>query len=79
MREIKLKKIPLKILLDNLVELYQDGANYVDIIGIPNIRQDYLGILVKEEYFSLDEDDEIEEEPKNKKILLEDILKNLYE
>lgn len=58
----KFHKIPLKIMLDILSALYNSGANFVDIIGIPDQEQDTLGISVKEEYMASKEEMESEEE-----------------
>jgi hypothetical protein len=48
--DVSLNKIPLKVLLDALEELYEMGADYIDIIGINNIEQDTIAIAVKQEY-----------------------------
>lgn len=50
--EIILRKIPLKILLDVLTNAWNDGADYIDIIGVPNEIQDNIGIVVTEEYYT---------------------------
>lgn len=60
--EIRLKKIPLKVLLEALTDIYNRGIDYVDILGVPGEEQDSIGIAIKEEYFSKDTDDEEEEE-----------------
>ena len=55
MEKVTLKKIPLQVLIDTLVEIYEKGADYVDIIGIPDNTQDEIGIVVREEYYSTNE------------------------
>ena len=50
--EVRLKKIPLFILLEALRDVYNRGVDYVDIIGVPGEEQDSIGISVKEEYFA---------------------------
>jgi hypothetical protein len=50
--EVVLVKIPLKELIDTLVMIYRDGADYIDIIGVPDEIQDSIGIMVKNEYFA---------------------------
>jgi hypothetical protein len=86
MKEVKLQKIPLERFIDILVDLWENGADFIDIIGIPNVDQDSINIAVKEEYINclevMEEDEEdfpIErEEYKIKKILLtEDDLEKL--
>lgn len=58
----KFQKIPLKVMLDILSSLYNSGANFVDIIGMPDKEQDSIGISVKEEYMATEEEMENEEE-----------------
>ena len=87
MKEVKLQKIPLESFIDILVGLWENGADFIDIIGVPNVDQDSSGIAVKEEYINSlevmeDEDEEDfpreKEEYKIKKILLtEDDLEKL--
>jgi len=54
-RVLKLRKIPLKMLLDGLTHLYNAGADYVDIIGKPDDIQDEIGLAVLEEYMTDEE------------------------
>ncbi len=84
MEKITLEKIPLNHFISILVELYESGANFVDITGTPNVEQDVIGISVKDEYiFDVDEeeydddDDEQEEnnENENKKYIIEKQIK----
>ena len=85
MKEVKLQKIPLESLIDILVGLWENGADFIDIIGVPNVDQDSIGIIVKEEYINSlevieDEEDfpRKREEYKIKRILLtEDDLEKL--
>lgn len=58
--EIILRKIPLKIFIEVLTDVWNKGADYIDIIGVPNEVQDNIGIAVKEEYFSKEEEDDEE-------------------
>jgi hypothetical protein len=50
--DIVLKKIPLLPFINSLMEIYNDGADFVDIIGEHNFFQDSIGIMVKEDYFA---------------------------
>jgi hypothetical protein len=77
-KEIILRKIALQKFIETLVNIYNSGADYVDIIGTPDDNQDIISIVVHEEYLSKDEDeiefiDEEEEEPNNKPLSDEDI------
>ena len=67
--EIRLIKIPLRIFIETLTDLYVRGAGYIDIIGRPNETQDYVGIAVKEEYLSFPDDDFIEEITEIRRVL----------
>jgi hypothetical protein len=71
-KEVILRKIALQKFIETLVDVYNSGADYVDIIGTPDENQDTIGIVVHEEYLSKDdmqiefisdEEDEEEEEP----------------
>jgi len=79
-KEVVLKKIPLKILLDILTDAWNRGADYIDIIGVPDEIQDNIAIAVKEEYMNTnpEEEDEYEidvelDENKKKDITDEDL------
>ena len=71
-KEVILRKIALQKFIETLVDVYNSGADYVDIVGTPDENQDTIGIVVHEEYLSKDdmqiefisdEEDEEEEEP----------------
>ena len=47
--EIRLKKIPLLVLLEALKDIYERGVDYVDIIGVPGVEQDSIGIAIRSE------------------------------
>ena len=57
-KQIKLHKIPLKDFLDILESFYEIGADYVDIIGVPDEEQDSIGVAVKPEYFNKENTEE---------------------
>ena len=59
--EVRLKKIPLRMFLEALTDIYERGVDYVDIIGVPGEEQDSIGISVKEEYFAKEEEDDEED------------------
>ena len=75
-KEVILRKIALQKFIETLVNVYNSGADYVDIIGTPDENQDTIGIVVHEEYLSKDDmmiefiadedEDEEEEEPYTK-------------
>lgn len=59
-KEVVLRKIPLKLVIEILTDLWNRGADYVDIIGMSDEIQDNIAIAAKDEYFSKGEgiDDE---------------------
>jgi hypothetical protein len=71
--DVSLNKIPLKVLLDALEQLYEMGADYIDIIGVNNIEQDTIALAVKQEYMCPEYEeweegnDEYEEEDEEEK------------
>lgn len=81
-KEVILRKIALQPFIQTLVDVYNSGADYVDIVGTPDENQDTIGIVVHEEYLSKEEgsielipDDEEEDyiEPNDKPLSDEDI------
>lgn len=58
-----LRKIPLEMLINILQDLYDGGADYVDISGDNNVdgeQRDTIKFIVKPEYLSeFDEDDDV--------------------
>lgn len=63
--KVTLRKIPIRILIDTLVEIYEKGADYVDIVGIPDDTRDEIGIMVREEYYTSDLESEIDDNKLN--------------
>lgn len=62
---MKLHKIPLGILIEILTDLFENGADFIDLSGDENkdgeTPRDTLTITVKPEYLSLEEEDEEED------------------
>ena len=46
-----MKMIPLEQFIEMLMEAYDRGMDFVDIVGQPDIRQDYIGIEFNDQYF----------------------------
>lgn len=73
--KIVLRKIPLEIFIDVLLEIYEQGVDFVDIIGVPDEIQDTIGVTFSQEYISPDAIDNFnieEDEQKNIDINLSD-------
>ena len=50
-KSVKFQKIPLKELIETLHAVYNQGADFIDIVGVPDEEQDVIGIHAREEYF----------------------------
>lgn len=73
--KVVLRKIPLEIFLDVLLEIYEQGVDFVDIIGVPDEEQDTIGVTFSQDYISPDAIDNFkidEDEQKNIDINLSD-------
>jgi len=57
--QVVLRKIPLKMFIEVLTKLWNDRADYVDIVGIPDKIQDNIGIVVHDDYYSKEGDEEM--------------------
>jgi hypothetical protein len=73
-RQITLHKIPLSTFIDLLVEVESSGAAFIDIIGIPDVEQDVIGIAVKDEYI-VEEDEEEENNESSEKYVIQKQIK----
>ena len=80
--EVIFKKIPLKVFLDILQDAWEKGADYVDIVGVPDEVQDNIAVAISEEYMNTDPEDEFEievelEHPDDNKDLSDEDLNQL--
>lgn len=64
-KKIKLTKIPLEAFINALEQVWESGANFIDIIAIPDVQQDVIGIAVRDEYMEVLEEEEYEDEYNN--------------
>ena len=64
-KKIKLTKIPLEAFINALEQVWESGANFIDIIAIPDVQQDVIGIAVRDEYKEVLEEEEYEDEYNN--------------
>jgi hypothetical protein len=53
---VRFTKVPLENLITALVALYDEGADFVDIMGEVGPEQDSIGLAVREEYMAPEED-----------------------
>lgn len=50
--DVSIRKIPIQALIDVLVELYNRGVDYVDIVGSQGDLQDSMAITFTKDYMS---------------------------
>jgi hypothetical protein len=76
-KEVRLRKIPLSVLIQALMDVYNTGVDYIDLIGKPDEEQDTIGIAFCEEYMSKEADEDtfenLKEEIKNINLSDEDL------
>ncbi len=53
------RKIPVETLLEILQEVYEQGADFVDIVGTTEEEKDTIGIYVYPEYMAKEEEDDV--------------------
>jgi hypothetical protein len=79
--QVRLKKIPIAVFLKALMDIYESGVDYVDIIGVPGEEQDTIGIAFSDDYMSKaeseDDDDDINNENDSNIEQLEEEIKNI--
>jgi hypothetical protein len=92
-KQVVLRKIALQPFIETLVNVYNSGADYIDLVGTPEETQDIISIVVHQDYISeaeegeesfelvIEEDDEEEEEeeepPTSKPTLSDDDINEL--
>jgi hypothetical protein len=54
-REVKLTKIHLESFLDLLMQIYDEGGDYIDIVAFPGGEQDVIKIVVQREYMNTED------------------------
>lgn len=60
-KEVRLSRIPLKLFIEALKEVYDTGADFVDLVGQADVDQDSVGIIVKESYYNYFQEDDDDE------------------
>lgn len=72
--QVRLKKIPLGVFIQALMDIYNTGVDYVDILGVPGEEQDTIGIAFCDDYLSKEEETEETEETEEN---FEERIKNI--
>jgi len=62
-KELKIRKIHLDTLIQVLVDLYDRGVEYVDIIGMLDDKQDTIGLSFNKEYMAEGMEDKFDDVP----------------
>jgi hypothetical protein len=58
---VKIRKVPVEAFLNLLADLFDQGVDYIDIVGILDDKQDSIGIAFSREYMSEDMQDNFED------------------
>jgi len=61
-KQVVIYKVGVKDFIGALMDIYESGADYMDIVGIVEGNMTTLMINVKDEYMNSGEDDDEEEE-----------------
>ena len=80
--EVVFKKIPLEVFINILQDAWNKGADYIDIIGVPDQVQDNIAVAIREEYMNVNPEEEFEvdvelEHPEDEKDLSDEDLNQL--
>ena len=72
--KVILRKIPLEVFIDVLMDIYEQGVDFIDIVGTNNEIQDEIGVMFTKEYVNEEAQHmfEEDEEPKNIDVNLSD-------
>lgn len=68
-KEVRLRKIALDVFIQALLDVYNSGVDYIDIVGKADEEQDTIGIAFCEDYMNKERSEEtfedLKEEIKN--------------
>lgn len=73
-KEFKISKVHMDSFIDALVDLYNKGVDYIDIIATPGEVQDSVGLSFCKEYMSEDMQEQFDNFPTD--IIIEKKLSN---
>jgi hypothetical protein len=72
-KEVRLSRIPLKLFIEALKEVYDTGADFVDLVGQADVDQDSVGIIVKESYYNYFQEDDNDDEHEDRELTDDDL------
>ena len=61
--EVTIQKIPLNNFIDVLVDLYNRGVDFIDIVGTQGDQKDYMAITFSKAYMSEEAIEDFENDP----------------
>jgi len=59
---VTIQKIPLNNFIDVLIDLYNRGVDFIDIVGTQGKDKDYMGITFSRDYMSEEAIDDFEDD-----------------
>lgn len=73
--DFQVTKIPLEMFINLLVNIYESGANFIDLAAIVDEeeKKDTIKIGVRDDYYDNDEEEDDETKPANVKLSDDDI------
>lgn len=73
--DFQVTKIPLEMFINLLVNIYESGANFIDLAAIidEEAEKDTIKIGVRDDYYDNDEEEDDETKPANVKLSDDDI------
>lgn len=60
--KFRLKKVHLESLISVLMQVYENGIDFIDLVAFPNGCQDLIRIEVKESYYCTEEQIQLTDE-----------------
>lgn len=60
---VTIQKIPLNNFIDVLIDLYNKGVDFIDIVGTQGEEKDYMALTFSRDYMSEDVIDDFEGNP----------------
>jgi hypothetical protein len=73
--DFQVTKIPLEMFINLLVNIYESGANFIDLAAIidEEAEKDTIKIAVRDDYYDNDDEEDDETKPANVKLSDDDI------
>lgn len=56
--QLTVNKVPLEDFINLLINLYEEGANFIDMTGINEDNKDFVRVIVRDEYMEKEKKEE---------------------